>query len=65
MANNRVSLCMVIHSHQPVGNFDHVIEEAYQKSYLPFLKVLSRHSHIRLSLPACYGIGPRSIIRNF
>src|SRR5579863_3766223 len=50
MPNNGVSLCMVIHSHQPVGNLDHVIEEAYQKSYLPFLEVLSRHPRIRMSL---------------
>ncbi|MGH9344483.1 MAG: alpha-amylase/4-alpha-glucanotransferase domain-containing protein [Terriglobia bacterium] len=50
MTKNKVSLCMVIHSHQPVGNFDHVIEEAYQKSYLPFLQVLSLHPRIGLSL---------------
>ncbi|MFQ6604436.1 MAG: alpha-amylase/4-alpha-glucanotransferase domain-containing protein [Fidelibacterota bacterium] len=28
-----------IHNHQPVGNFDFVFEEAYQKSYKPFLDV--------------------------
>ncbi|HEX5482368.1 MAG TPA: alpha-amylase/4-alpha-glucanotransferase domain-containing protein [Terriglobia bacterium] len=47
---HRVSFCMVIHSHQPVGNFDHVIEDAFQKSYHPFLVVLSRHPRVRLSL---------------
>src|SRR5579875_2542721 len=47
---NKVSFSMVIHSHQPVGNFDHVIEEAFQKSYKPFIDVLERHPHIRLSL---------------
>ncbi|HEV2501318.1 MAG TPA: alpha-amylase/4-alpha-glucanotransferase domain-containing protein [Terriglobia bacterium] len=50
MTKNKVSLCMVIHSHQPVGNFDHVIEEAYQKCYLPFLQTLARHPRIALSL---------------
>lgn len=50
MKNNKVSLCMVIHSHQPVGNFDHVIEDSYQKAYLPFLRALERHPRIRLSL---------------
>src|SRR5579883_2857018 len=40
---NKVSFSMVIHSHQPVGNFDHVIEEAFQKSYKPFIDVLERH----------------------
>jgi len=33
-----------------VGNFDHVIEEAYQKSYAPFLRALLLHPRIRLSL---------------
>jgi len=39
-----------LHSHQPVGNFDHVFEDAYQRSYLPFLKVLFRHPSIHVSL---------------
>ncbi len=47
---NTVSLSLVIHSHQPVGNFDHVIEEAFQKSYQPFLSILARHPRIRLNL---------------
>jgi alpha-amylase len=47
---SKVSLALVIHSHQPVGNFDHVIEEAYQKAYAPFLRVLAAHPGIRLSL---------------
>lgn len=50
MSKSRTSLCLIIHSHQPVGNFDHVIEEAYQNSYAPFLAVLQRHPGIRLSL---------------
>jgi len=47
---SRVSFALVIHSHQPEGNFEHVMEEAYQKSYLPFVQVLDRHPSIRLSL---------------
>lgn len=35
-----MKLLFGIHCHQPVGNFDHVLEESYQKSYLPFIKVL-------------------------
>lgn len=46
----KVSLALLIHSHQPVGNFDRVIEEAYQKSYLPFAETLLAHPRIRLSL---------------
>lgn len=47
---NKVSLALVIHSHQPVGNFDHVIEEAYRKSYRPFAEALIQHPAIRMSL---------------
>lgn len=46
----RVSLCLLMHSHQPVGNFDHVIEKAFQDSYQPFLHVLAGHPGVRLSL---------------
>jgi alpha-amylase len=33
-----------------VGNFDHVIEEAYQRAYAPFVQVLLQHPRVRLSL---------------
>jgi len=36
---NAIRLCLVLHNHQPVGNFDGVFEKAYQDSYLPFLNV--------------------------
>lgn len=26
-----------IHCHQPIGNFDYVFEEAYEKAYRPFI----------------------------
>ena len=32
-----VRFVFVLHDHQPVGNFDEVIEQAYRDSYLPFL----------------------------
>ena len=47
---NKVLFALVIHSHQPVGNFDHVIEEAYQKAYAPFVQILLQHPRVRLSL---------------
>ena len=43
-------LVLLIHAHQPVGNFDDVFESAYQKSYAPFLDVLARHPTIRIGL---------------
>ncbi|MBL7157428.1 MAG: DUF1926 domain-containing protein [Candidatus Omnitrophica bacterium] len=41
---------MGLHCHQPVDNFKSVFEEAYNKSYEPFLSVLERHPRIKLSL---------------
>jgi hypothetical protein len=46
----KVQFIFAIHNHQPVGNFDFVAEEAYKKSYLPFIKVLERHPHIKITL---------------
>ena len=45
----RINLILGIHNHQPVGNFDFVFEEAYQKSYLPFMQVHAKHPKIRLA----------------
>lgn len=42
--------CLVLHNHQPVGNFGGVFEQAYQDSYLPFLDVFEPYSELRLSL---------------
>ncbi len=46
----KVQFIFALHNHQPVGNFDFVAEDAYQKSYLPFLKVLDRHPSIKITL---------------
>jgi hypothetical protein len=43
-------LCLVLHNHQPVGNFDGVFEQAYQDSYLPFLDVFESYADLPLSL---------------
>ncbi|NBW96534.1 MAG: DUF1925 domain-containing protein [Planctomycetia bacterium] len=45
-----VRFVFVLHDHQPVGNFDEVIEQAYHASYLPFLDLFERHRGIRLAL---------------
>src|ERR1019366_6403319 len=47
---SKVSLALVIHSHQPVGNFAHVIEDPYQKCSAPFVRALHSYPRIRLSL---------------
>lgn len=35
------------HNHQPIGNFDHVIEEAYEKSYRPFFELAEEFHSVR------------------
>jgi len=47
---NPVRLILALHNHQPIGNFDHVFEQAYQDSYLPFLDVFSRYDSLKMSL---------------
>ena len=43
-------LSLLIHAHQPCGNFEHVLEKAYASSYLPFIEHLEKHSKVHLGL---------------
>ncbi|MGL4513124.1 MAG: alpha-amylase/4-alpha-glucanotransferase domain-containing protein [Lacipirellulaceae bacterium] len=43
-------LVLVLHNHQPIGNFDGVCEQAYQDSYLPFLDVFERYHNLPIGL---------------
>lgn len=45
-----VNLCLVLHNHQPIGNFDGVFEQAYKESYLPFLDVFEPFEPLAISL---------------
>jgi len=45
-----INFCFGIHNHQPVGNFDHVIEHAYKQCYLPFVRLLAEFPDIKVSL---------------
>ena len=47
---DRISLALVFHNHQPVGNFGWVIAEAFEHAYLPMLAALERHPSIRVGL---------------
>jgi len=47
---NTIRCCLVLHNHQPIGNFDHVFEQAYQDSYLPFLDVFEPFTDLQISL---------------
>ena len=39
-------LVIVLHNHQPIGNFDGVFEQAYQDSYRPFLDVFEQYPSV-------------------
>ena len=47
---NKLYLSWIIHNHQPVGNFDFVLEEAYEHAYEPFVAALERHPAVRVTL---------------
>ncbi len=46
---NTVNLIFAVHNHQPIGNFDHVFEDVYQKSYKPFLEVVEKFPSIKVT----------------
>ena len=48
--SKKIYLALAIHNHQPVGNFDFVFAEAYQRAYLPMIEALEKHPAIRLAL---------------
>ncbi len=53
MSKNHTSsihLGLVIHNHQPVGNFPWVFQQVYEESYLPMIEALEQHPIVRLSL---------------
>ncbi len=41
---------LLLHNHQPVGNFPWVFQQVYEEAYLPLIDALERHAAIRLSL---------------
>ena len=47
---SQLRLALVIHNHQPIGNFDGVFEQAYQDSYKPFLDMLAEFPSLAVTL---------------
>ncbi len=47
---DRFHLVLLIHAHQPCGNFGHVLEKAYKDSYLPFIELLEKHPGVHIGL---------------
>ena len=48
--SHSIRFIFVLHDHQPVGNFDHVFEQAYVDSYQPMLDVFERYDSLKLAL---------------
>ena len=48
--SGRIALALVLHNHQPVGNFGWVFEEVSGKAYEPMVAALERHPTIRIGL---------------
>lgn len=46
----RIHLGLLLHNHQPVGNFPWVCQQVYQQAYLPLIGALEQHPQIRLAL---------------
>ena len=46
----KVNFTIVLHNHQPVGNFERVFAEAYDAAYRPFLDVLERYPAVKIGL---------------
>ena len=42
-----IKLVLALHNHQPVGNFDGVIEAAYQDAYAPILDLLAEYPEVK------------------
>lgn len=45
-----VSLLLGVHNHQPVDNWDHVLQDATEKCYKPFLELLNRYPSVKMSV---------------
>ncbi len=48
--SGRISLSLVLHNHQPVGNFGWVFGEVFEKAYEPMVAAIERHPGVRLGL---------------
>ena len=47
---DKFEFCMVLHAHQPVGNFDSVFEHAVSRCYRPVLQILTRYPEFKCGL---------------
>src|SRR5215472_232969 len=43
-------LILIVHAHQPAGNFEHVFKECYENAYDAFLAMVEKHPGVRVGL---------------
>jgi len=46
----KINFAFGIHSHQPVGNFDYVFEDAFNKAYQPFLDIIEEYPAFKINI---------------
>ena len=47
---NQLSLLLAFHAHQPVENFGHIFQSAFENAYQPFIDILAEFPEIKISL---------------
>lgn len=50
MAEKSIHLALVLHAHQPTGNFDHVFRWSFENCYSPLVDELEKHPGIPVAL---------------
>jgi len=46
----RADLLLIIHFHQPVGNFDNVMRRVHDRCYKPFLDIVSQYPDLKMTM---------------
>ncbi len=46
----KLHVVLLVHAHQPCGNFGHVFEQSFARCYSPFLEVLEKHPSLHMGL---------------
>ncbi|MEW6374459.1 MAG: alpha-amylase/4-alpha-glucanotransferase domain-containing protein [Thermodesulfobacteriota bacterium] len=47
---SKVAFLFCVHNHQPVGNFPHVLENAFEKAYHPFIEILKKYPFMKVTI---------------
>jgi 4-alpha-glucanotransferase len=48
--SNRIRFILAFHNHQPIGNFDQVLHQAFADSYQPFLDLFEHYESMKIAL---------------